>query len=1096
VDITSVYNSGWRDLDATLPVAAEDQSVVYLKWIADDTSTRLGSSDQNDGTALTHIYVYADDVVVVDEDAPQLLSTVPAQNATTASASGSITLTFDERVQAGSGNSTLGSVVLSPSFGSKTATFSYSGLTYNTDYTFTVPSGAIQDLSGNPFAGITLNFRTMNRPTPAAKTFDYIVAADGSGNGLTIQSAFDAVPTNNATPFLIFVKNGTYNEYPSLPSNKAKVSLIGQSRDGVIISGSRYSGLVDNGVTYSTSTCQTLEILASDFYGENFTVRNTAGVNAGQAVALKSYGDKNAFKNVKLLGYQDTHLTGTGRQLYKSCDIRGTVDFIFGDGDVFFDECLLYCEGRSGGDVITAPSTGASLAWGYVFNNCTIDGDATTQNNNYYLGRPWQNAPRAVYINTTMNIMPHSAGWTKMAVSPALFAEYNSVNASLQPIDLSNRKSSYTKDESNGGGTTTGHQTVLSGVEAAEYTMENVLKGLDNWNPLLKTDVTAAPTHVRVNASGEIIWDEVSYAISYLVLKNNVVITNTSNLTYTDGSYTGTDIYSVMAVAEYGALSSSSQATTSSATDHFRSFASGNWNEADSWESSSDNSGWNVATLSPTNAAASVKIMAGHLITVSTESTSSGLSVQPGAKLSIATGQTLNITGNLLLESSSIATASFVNAGTCSVSGTSSVQQYFASGRNWYFASPVSNATSAVIKSSPGNQLWERNVSANSWTEITTSNVDFTPLKGYVGKLAESGIVTFTGNINNGNVPALTLTSYGVASGKFHLVGNPYPSYLDWQAVVAANPNVMPTLWFRTKTGTDTYTFATVLMSDGVAIPATNNANTSITKFIPPMQAFWVRINDGTASANFTVNNSMRSHADVSGNRFKAPVTSPQLLRLEVTNGTHSDEAVIYFNQNASDAFDRYDAPKMFNNNAAIPEIFTRAGNERLVINGLNGVNFGTIVPLGFQSGQANSFSIRASDLQNFDADMRIILIDRASNREFNLTYGESYEFTAEAGTTEERFSVQFKSASGTTANDDALTGKVFVSSSQGKLMLQLNTEISNASVTVFNATGQSIHSQEVNTHLTVINKTLNAGAYLVKVENGGRSVVLRTIIN
>lgn len=560
VDITSVYNSGWKDLNATLPAAAEAQEKVYIRWIADATSTVLGASGDNDGTALTNVFVFADEVAVNDTLAPVLVSTVPAQNATNASAQGIITLSFNERVKAGTGAITLGSETVSPVFGSTTVSIAYSKLDYNTNYTVTVPAGALTDMSGNAFAGLVLNFRTMNRPQPLARVFDFVVAADGSGNGTTLQSAFDAVPVNNAAPYLIYIKNGVYNEYASLPATKPFVHIIGQSRDGVIISGNRYSGLVSGGITYSTSTCQTLEIMAGNVYCENFTVRNTAGVSAGQAVALKAYGDKVTFNNIKLTGYQDTHLTGTGRQLYKNSAIHGTVDFIFGGGDVFFDECLLYCEGRSTGDVITAPSTGSSLQWGYVFNNCTIDGDAATQNNQYLLGRPWQNAPRSVYINTTMNILPAAGGWTNMAVAPALFAEFNSRTASGEPVDLSNRKSSFTTDESHGNVTTTGHQTVLSATEAADYTLTNVLKGTDNWDPLPLMEKTDVPVNVTVTATGVVKWDAVAYAISYIVLKNNVAIQFTTQTSYTDTAYDSTAEYAVVAVAESGTLSAATKA--------------------------------------------------------------------------------------------------------------------------------------------------------------------------------------------------------------------------------------------------------------------------------------------------------------------------------------------------------------------------------------------------------------------------------------------------------------------------------------------------------------------------------------------------------
>ncbi|MDR1527717.1 MAG: Ig-like domain-containing protein [Dysgonamonadaceae bacterium] len=546
VDIAGVYNSGWVPCDAILPQEAEGQNKVYIRWKADVASATLGNATDNDGTALTRIFIYADKETAIDTDPPTLLSTSPAEGSSSASASGSIVLTFNERVQAGTGSVTLNGQPIAGTFGSKTATFKYAGLAYNSAYTLMVPAGALQDLSGNAFAGLTLTFNTMNRPQPIARTFDFVVAQDGSGNGTTIQSAFNAAPTDG-TPFLVFVKNGRYEERPSLPSNKSHVSLIGQSRENVIVTASVYSGL--NGAT--TSTCQTLEILADHFYMENITVENAAGVNAGQAVALKDYGKYNAYKNIQLLGHQDTHLTGNNSiQYYQRCDIRGTVDFIFGGGDIFFDECLLYCIGRSNGDVITAPSTLASSSWGYVFRECTIDGDPATQNNKYQLGRPWQNAPRAVFINTLMQILPTAAGWTNMGVIPALFAEYNSMNANGEPVDLSNRKSEYTTSADNGSQTVGGRQTVLTDAQAAQYTRQNVTKGSIDWNPLVLTEATAAP--VLRGSGGHVVWDKVDYAICYIVIENGTAVSITTENHYPS---TGDNAYEVYAVAESGALS-------------------------------------------------------------------------------------------------------------------------------------------------------------------------------------------------------------------------------------------------------------------------------------------------------------------------------------------------------------------------------------------------------------------------------------------------------------------------------------------------------------------------------------------------------------
>jgi len=268
------------------------------------------------------------------------------------------------------------------------------------------------------------------------------------------------------------------------------------------------------------------------------------------------YADKAVFKNVKLTGFQDTHLTantGTDRQYYQNCEIHGSVDFIFGNGVVFFDQSLLYLEDRSGGDVIVAPSTAADNTFGYVFNNCTIDG-ASSQDGAYNLGRPWQNSPRAVYLNTKMNILPSTGAWISMGTIPALFAEYGSVNASNNPVDVSGRNKTFSYTDSNSGSTVTGSspKAVLTVAEAAAYTRAAVLGGSDSWQAESKTETTAVPD--SLNASGSnLVWAAVEGARCYGVRVDDTLfyMVTAPSLPLLKDNHR----YDVVAFSEYGARS-------------------------------------------------------------------------------------------------------------------------------------------------------------------------------------------------------------------------------------------------------------------------------------------------------------------------------------------------------------------------------------------------------------------------------------------------------------------------------------------------------------------------------------------------------------
>ncbi len=565
VDLSSVWNSSWADLNVTLPEEANGQTKVYVRWIADIVnSTEIGSAADVDGTAITNVFVFADKTVVNDVTPPTLISTVPAQGATNASANGSIVLTFDEPMKLGIGSSTLGSEVLTPKFGSKTVSFPYTKLSYNTSYTFTVPEGALTDLAGNHFTGITLNFNTMDRPQPIAKLFDAVVAADGSGDYLTVQEAINAVPSHRTSPWLVFIKNGLYNEHVLIPETKSFVHLIGQSEEGVIITDNRLSGEDGDPETPNYgSEGATVVVYGPDCYFENITFINQYGVdnqNGPQALAMFTNTDRVSYNNCTMRSYQDTFLTGskTNSKAYLlNCNIEGAVDFIFGQGNFYFDASTLTCV-RPNGGYIVAPSHPESTEWGYVFNGCTLDGP---QGVITYLGRPWHNAPKAAFLNTISKIDIYPVGWHyKMGAIPAIFADYNTMDENGNALDLSQRIDTYEYDVKDSEGnvieTVTGTaKNSFTDEEAAAYTYENVVVGAGTWDPRMMMEVTEAP---EISLTDNVVsWDVVPYSMCYVVMRNGEVVGFTTNNSYTDETAENSsgNIYTVQAVNGYGALS-------------------------------------------------------------------------------------------------------------------------------------------------------------------------------------------------------------------------------------------------------------------------------------------------------------------------------------------------------------------------------------------------------------------------------------------------------------------------------------------------------------------------------------------------------------
>ncbi len=333
--------------------------------------------------------------------------------------------------------------------------------------------------------GVVDTFKTQS-PAP---TVMKVVAKDGSGDYTTVQAAFDAVPDNYTGTYIIFVKNGTYKEKLQLAETKVNVLLEGESRDSTILTYDDYAGKNNLGTSGSYST----DIEASDFTAMNITFQNTV-VNDGsqanqQAVALETNGDRESYYNCNIEGYQDTYYSrgghGTDRIYMKDCYISGSVDFIFGRDIVVFDSCEIH-ENRNGG-TLTAASTDAASMFGYVFLNCKITADSIGFDGkpitDFDLGRPWQGAPRTVYINCYEPASLDPAGWLTWNVTPALYAEYNCSGPGYLPAS---RIASIS--------------TQLTATEAANYTLQNIFAKSSNpnfaydWMPVepiitgLKTD--------------------------------------------------------------------------------------------------------------------------------------------------------------------------------------------------------------------------------------------------------------------------------------------------------------------------------------------------------------------------------------------------------------------------------------------------------------------------------------------------------------------------------------------------------------------------------------------------------------------------------
>lgn len=592
--ITMPGAKAWTTGEFTLPANANNQAAVFVRWIADKTSSVKGTTGTNDGIALAQIYITGTAKLFDDGTAPVLQSQVPAAGATNASANGKIVLTFDEKVKlTESAKATLNGQVLTGTVSGKTITFAYKGLSYATEYTFALAAGSVADLTDNAIqSDITFSFTTKEKPAVAKALYDFIVPTDGT---FTEALAAAAKRADTSKRFRIFIKQGDYKipanpnsmvtgidgkQYPSATTymNTPNVSIIGESNENTSITNTVPAVECDNGFGMANvlegighGDVLSLESGATNTYFQDIKMYSSMGDGKGRDIVLNDKSNKTICKNVNLWAYQDTYVSNNqkGRFYFEGGILRGNTDYLCGKGDVYYNNVdLLMC----GTGYLAVPSQ--PTQYGYIFKDCTIkDGSTAGINGKYKLGRPWgKGTPIALFIDTKMEVIPTAAGWDEMSGGyPKRFAEYNSTTATGTAVDLSGRKQVYDAYDAKDGNNYTNRRNetaenpVLTAEEAASYTIETVMGGDDDWDPTAATEQASAPTNVKI-AGNNLTWDNSNYALLWAVCKNGKVVDFTVEPTYNVDDASAT--WSVRAANEMGGLGEATVASTSTGIEN------------------------------------------------------------------------------------------------------------------------------------------------------------------------------------------------------------------------------------------------------------------------------------------------------------------------------------------------------------------------------------------------------------------------------------------------------------------------------------------------------------------------------------------------
>lgn len=440
----------------------------------------------------------------------------------------------------------------------------------------------------------------------------------------------------------------------------------------------------------------------------------------------------------------------------------------------------------------------------------------------------------------------------------------------------------------------------------------------------------------------------------------------------------------------------------------------------------------------------------------SSPATCRNLTIESGATLTINAGGALTVEGTTTLNGSNCLiiksvsageTGSFISKGSVSGSGTAQIERYIdnsKSGWDWHMLSSPVTAQPIwpdILPAPDGSYYWGTGIldwdfyywnpnTPNAYPHTPWVNIRKTdgyynsgtfddagdaggfgaaipqmkPARGYLVGFntnnPEVGVTkTFTGVPNTGTINDHVANKEDL----YNLTGNPYPSSIDWRSSSLGRSNLdytgsVYTYWVWNEDA-GTYGAATSSQDEG-----TNGTS----RYITPMQAFWVQAKDLSSSPRDLIafSNDARVH---SGQKYlKSTASTGNSLRLKLTTSanTYSDEMIVSFDP----AFPGTGgAEKMFSMYSEAPEIYSWKNSKCFSIDMYPQVTEDFTVDLYTKNNVAGTYTITASNINDFVLSGLVILKNMATGEEYDLRQNHSYSFPIPANASSKAFQLIFR---------------------------------------------------------------------------------------
>lgn len=476
----------------------------------------------------------------------------------------------------------------------------------------------------------------------------------------------------------------------------------------------------------------------------------------------------------------------------------------------------------------------------------------------------------------------------------------------------------------------------------------------------------------------------------------------------------------------------------------------------------------------------------------------------------------LNTAGNLTLLSDASATALIDGSGTGQVTGDVTMQRYLPVGFGYkYFSSPFQAATVSEFGDDMDLTFWfptfyeyDESRTSSGWVDYSDPAGVLEPMHGYAvnfGNVSAPNTVDVTGEVNNGSLSLTLCNNNNTYTQGLNLVGNPYPSAIDWDAAAGwTKTNIDDAVYYFKASATDEYggtysSYINGISSDGI-----------VSNIIPSMQGFFVHVSDGTYPVTGTLgmNNSVRVNdmtrefsksAAVKGGDTK----SVPLIRLATAfedDTTSTDPMVIYLHDQATESFDSdFDALKLLNTDFMVPNLYaTVAGDKKLSINALpSEIEMPLNIPLGLKTNRNGTIKFSLLDIDNYFSNLSLSLYDNLTNERQGLNNDSLYTVTLESGEYHNRFFLEIRNVN-TDIHEPSSDNVIFdIYASNNLLKTNIYAVPGNEGIlSVFNLTGQVVFKQIIRQPgYYEFSAPALSGIYIINYTSGARTGSRKIII-